>query len=77
MALGGRELAVLRSAAAAQAAAAIASALSGALLAVGVPETIKERSQFDVSKANPFGFTALLRGDSEYNKPTNGAIRRL
>eukprot|EP01052_Picozoa_sp_SAG31_P038941 SAG31_NODE_5303_length_2621_cov_1.705393_2_plen_147_part_00 len=49
-------------------AAAIASTVSGLFLQLGVPETIKERSTFEVSKANPFGFTALLRSNSEYNK---------
>eukprot|EP01051_Picozoa_sp_SAG22_P014943 SAG22_NODE_1884_length_3377_cov_29.524100_3_plen_502_part_00 len=55
------------------------SGLSGLLLAAGVPETMQKekRTNFEISKANPFGFTALLRPNSEYNKPTGGAIRRL
>ena len=58
-------------------AAALASTLSGLVLAT-VPETLRgPRAPFRLRSANPLGFLALLSGGSEYNRKTGGAIRRL
>ena len=58
-------------------AAAVTSTVAGLVL-LTVPETLRgPRAPFRLRSANPLGFLSLLGRNSEYNRKTNGAIRRL